>query len=125
MIFIRAFALIKRCVANMKNKKGSELAFSTIVSAAIAILILIVVVIIIGKRVGWFSHETDKCEGRCVPPNACDIYASSRIGCPKGQVCCTNYCEDKGYICRSKCPDGYIRNAFYKCNSGLVCCQKS
>ncbi len=127
MIFTKGYALLVRCVVNMKNnkKKGMEMAFSTIVTAALAVLILIIVVILLGKKFGLFQHETDKCYGRCVSPNACDYFASSKIGCPEGKVCCNNYCEDKGGKCRDECPEGYVQNGFYRCeNQGQVCCQK-
>ncbi len=127
MIFTKGYALPARCVVSMRSnkKKGMEMAFSTIIAAALAVLILVIVVILLGKKFDLFQHETDKCPGRCVPPNACDYFASSKIGCPEGQVCCSNYCEDKDGICRDKCPEDYVQNDFYRCeNQGQVCCQK-
>lgn len=101
------------------------MAFSAIVTAAIAVVVLVVVIILLSNKFHLFGQETDKCNGRCVSPKDCSMLTSSKFGCPNGQVCCVGYCEDNDGICKDKCSDDELKNAYYRCEGkNQVCCLK-
>ena len=109
----------------MKSKKGSEMAFSTIVTAAIAVVVMVVVIILLTNKFHIFGEGTNKCGGRCVSPDECSPLASSKMGCPENEVCCNNFCEDNEGRCDTKCGDDEVKSVFYKCSSkDQVCCLK-
>lgn len=111
-----------------------ELAFSTIVTAVIALTVLVILVVIIGDKFNLFKNETNKCEltgGKCVIDSECFFNTGIQMNCAEGQVCCVNNCESakgncvaicEGDECNRDCPKNSNKIHFKKCPNGQVCC---